>query len=189
MQPQNGDRPSISKHEAVSLDPKCQGAPSRKPYPEVDAKDIKPELGRSILDPHGIHRRLVGYADLKVELDSPIRNVAVTRDFMSTTYGGSPRAFYPAIPDAKRALLRHNHHFLFPNLMRNPHAPRQPGQVGLLCRSGDVAPWGDRTMKVLVRLKHNRWWYIGDYQTVQATPLSREEFECLPRLVGRFAAA
>ncbi|KAF7796659.1 hypothetical protein EIP86_007842 [Pleurotus ostreatoroseus] len=150
--------------------------------PKVDAKDLKPDIGRRLFDDDSIRRRLTSYADFPVDLSSPMRNVLVTRAFMSTTFGGSPMEFYPKIsPEKRLALGGHNHHFLFPHLGHNPHAPQRPGQVGLLCRSGDEAPWGTRVMKLVVRIRDGMWWYMGEYQTVRSEPLSQAEFAKLGR--------
>ncbi len=142
-----------------------------------------PEIGRRLFNEDTVRRRLTGHAEYIVGLSDDVRNALVTRDFMTTTYGGSAREFYPKIDPDKRRLLGHDHHFLFPNLLHNPHAPQHPGQPGLLCRSADEAPWGDRAMKVLVRIGGNMWRYMGEYQTVKTEPLSREEFSGLAATV------
>ncbi len=149
------------------------------------SKRAKPQLGRTLITKVGVHKRLQGYEAYPIDLDPLIRDVMVTREFMSETYGTSMHAFYPDITRYKRAFLGgHRHHFLFPNLQLNPEAPRQPGAPGLLCRATDRAPWGDLAMKVLVRIRDNHWHYMGDYKTIKAEPLSVEEFLALPESVS-----
>lgn len=152
--------------------------------PKFNAKSISPEVGRLLFDADSILHRLTGFTDYPVDLSSDTRNALVTREFMTATYGGSPFEFYPKISADRRAALGgHAHHFLFPNLKHNPHAPQRPGQAGLLCRSGDEAPWGARAMTLLVRIRDGMWWYMGEYTTVRTAPLSAAEFARLARAV------
>ncbi|KAF7793972.1 hypothetical protein EIP86_005096 [Pleurotus ostreatoroseus] len=193
-----GDLSDLTDSDDDDMIPPVTGAgpppaPPQQPPEQVDlqaeARNVAPDIGAQVFDAEGLRRRLFGHTEYEVDLSDHIRNILVTREFMSATYGGSAYAFYPKIGPERRAVLGHNHHFLFPNLMHNPHAPQRPGQPGLLCRSGNEAPWGDSPMKVLVRIRENMWWYMGEYQTVKTEPLSRAEFARLDDKTKRTWAA
>lgn len=132
----------------------------------------------------GLRRRLDGYQSLDVDLEPQIRDVLVTRKFMSETYGGSPQPLYPSISEAKRAAMGgHQHKFAFPTLKRNPEAPLMPGQPGLLCRALSTVPWGNEEIKLIVGIGEAMWGYMGNYVTTKTDSLTKEEWVSLPEHV------
>ncbi|CAL1706699.1 unnamed protein product [Somion occarium] len=135
------------------------------------------EVGLNTLDETSRGHRLDGVATFPVQTEEHISSVTVTRQFLSTKYGGSPQGLYPIID---RRAHKHNYHLFFPTLQNNPDAPRKPGDAGLLYRTIPQVPWGNQTLKMFVKLKANNYLYMGDYQIIPTTPLSQEEFQRLP---------
>lgn len=154
-----------------------------------DIKKDKAEL--ELVPPAGIRRRLEGLGAHDVKLESRVRDVVVTRKFMSETYGGNVQALFPAIAPPKRASMGgHKHHLVYPTLKRNPEAPQMPGQPGLLCRALKTVPWEDagiRKIKLVVGVGESMWGYMGDYTTEVTDPLSKEEWDSLPVKVSLLA--
>lgn len=104
---------------------------------------------------------------------------------MSETYGGNQRQLYPTIPRIKRMELGgHQHTFVYPTLNRNPEAPLVPGAAGLLCRALPGIPWGNLEIKLMVGIGESMWGYMGNYTTIMAEPLSRQEWDSLPEHVS-----
>lgn len=132
-----------------------------------------------------MHRRIALIAPYDVTLDPAIRDVTTTRAFTSKQWGGNTQSTFPSIrPDM---LARHGmNDFMYLNLFFNPHAPQSPGAPGLFFASS-VCPEADEwpsIERVLVRLKSNRWLYVGQYQCAPAPSLTPEEWTSQAPKVG-----
>ena len=104
---------------------------------------------------------------------------------MSFTFGGSPVALYPKISDTtRRRKGGHSYHCMFPNPKLNPHAPKQPGEPGLICEVIDYLEWDGVIVKLLMKRANSVYQYLGDYNTTGAQPLSQLEFQALPQSVS-----
>lgn len=144
--------------------------------------EIKKE---EMLSDEVVHRRIALIAPYDVTLDPAIRDVTTTRAFTSKQWGGNTQSTFPSIrPDM---LARHGmNDFMYLNLFFNPHAPQSPGAPGLFFASS-VCPEADEwpsIERVLVRLKSNRWLYVGQYQCAPAPSLTPEEWTSQAPKVG-----
>ncbi|KAI0930080.1 hypothetical protein AcV5_006880 [Taiwanofungus camphoratus] len=145
--------------------------------------DIKIKIGPDLLDEDSIRARLqvIGHEPYPVSLDYAIRSRTVSRAFMSKHYGGNAISLCPSIDDKK---YRHQYrNFMYPGLDMNPHAPRQPGQPGLLCRATREVSWKPENQKVLVRIGPGVCLYMGEYAMSPASSLMASEFHKLSPLV------
>ena len=167
-----------------SWEHKSTGKPKTEPLRlRSEVKQDKPV--KQMVPPEGVRRRLKGYKPREVNLDPMVRDVVVTRQFMSETYGGAPIPLYPSISEATRvALGGHPYHFAYPTLKRNPEVPLMPGAVGLLCRALSEVPWGDSEIELVVGIGEGMWAYLGNYTTTKAESLSKEEWNSLPERVS-----
>lgn len=125
-----------------------------------------------------INRRIALIASYNVNLDPAIRDVTTTRTFTSKQWGGNPQLTFPSIrPDM---LARHGlDDFMYLNLYFNPHAPQWPGAPGLFFACSihpETSEWVP-IERVLVRLKTNCWFYVGQYQCMPAPSLTPEEWK------------
>lgn len=156
---------------------KSRPSPPRFKHEIVDHK-------AHIIPVDGVRRRLEGFAPYTVNLSPTIRDVCITRQHFSSVYGGNLRVVCPAISAHKRAETGYGD-FLFPTRRMNPHVPALPGQPGLLCRTTDAAPWGERVMKLFVTAgcSDGMWCYMGEYALVRAEQLSSDEWQQLPEKV------
>ena len=156
-------------------------------YPELvedNGKAVKIEIsdvGLNTLSPTGVARRLANLVSYTAT-ELPSTPVSISRLLMSKNFGGSSQGLCPSIDRQRHA---HDYEFAFPGLETNPHAPYNPGEPGLLYRTTDDVPWGERTVKLLVRFNRNDYRYLGDYQTIRTTPLSQDEYRNLSFMVGR----
>ncbi|CCL98679.1 uncharacterized protein FIBRA_00681 [Fibroporia radiculosa] len=147
--------------------------------PEIQV-DVKMEIGHALLNADIIQARLLAMSvqSYPVTVRPTLRDITVNRKFMSQVYGGSPQSMCPSINMKNRTHRFRN--FLFPTLMLNPHAPKEPGEPGLLLRVTKDAAWQPGDQKLLVGLRQGTYRYMGEYTMVRAEPLSREEYKSLP---------
>ena len=112
--------------------------------------------------------------------------LTVSRDFMSSVYGGSMQATCPDI--GKEKLATHPFRkFVYLHLDYQPHAPQVPGAPGLFLGTGIGVgeDWKGR-QKVLTRLASNKYQYMGEYDIRGSTPFTLAEWNnqkyevCLP---------
>ncbi|KAF8135036.1 hypothetical protein EV363DRAFT_1396498 [Boletus edulis] len=124
-----------------------------------------------------VNRRIAHIPSFDVELDPATRDVTATRLFTSKTWGGNTQDTFPRI--RQEMLDRHGmDDFMYLNLYLNPHAPQRPGAPGLFFTSSvnpNAREW-PTIERVLVRLKTNRWFYVGQYQCTPAPSLTPEEW-------------
>ena len=125
-----------------------------------------------------VNRRIALIAPYEVTLDPAIRDITTTRTFTSKQWGGNTQSTFPQI--RADMFARHGlRDFMYLNLYFNPHAPQQPGAPGLFFASSthpEAWEWPE-TERVLVRLKPNRWLYVGQYRCTPAASLTPEEWK------------
>ncbi|KAJ3513373.1 hypothetical protein NLJ89_g2990 [Agrocybe chaxingu] len=110
----------------------------------------------------------------EVLLDKGIQEFTVSRDFMSSVYGGSMQATCPKISDTRFRAHGYNM-FTYLHEEYHPHAPRFAGGPGLfLCTAGGE-DWGG-LQRVFTRILSNRWQYMGQYEIKSAKSLTPEEW-------------
>ncbi|KAG9315312.1 hypothetical protein JVU11DRAFT_4451 [Chiua virens] len=125
-----------------------------------------------------VSHRLANVPSYGVDLDPVIRDVTTTRIFTSRRWGGNTQATFPEI--RAEMLARHGlDDFMYLNLFFNPHAPQWPGQPGLFFASSvypEAEEW-QPIKRVLVRLKSNCWFYVGQYHCIPAASLTPDEWK------------
>ncbi|SJL01152.1 uncharacterized protein ARMOST_04470 [Armillaria ostoyae] len=106
-----------------------------------------------------IQDRLKGFKLFEVPLDHDVRDVAVTRLFMSNKYGGSPQDTFPRVA---QSFLREHHmdDFMYLNLAMNPHAPQVPGAPGLFFDADEPVDEFSKTRRVFSRIRSTQWEYM-----------------------------
>ncbi|TFY58421.1 hypothetical protein EVG20_g8158 [Dentipellis fragilis] len=182
------DAPSDPDVEADPL-PKSHKLPKIKSAlrktPKIEIKkgiDFDAETTRSRID-------AIGRTPFPVTLDPALRDVSVSRAYMSTMYGGSSQRTFPSIGTEK--LEKHGlNDFCYISLMYNPVGPREAGHPGLWfdTRPFNLTGAGKDAKRMFVRLRANAWLYVGQYQFSASPGLSQTEWllqstqVCLPRL-------
>ncbi|KAI0059319.1 hypothetical protein BV25DRAFT_1779002, partial [Artomyces pyxidatus] len=109
-----------------------------------------------------------------IHLGPAVRDVTVTRSFMSETFGGSSQGTFPKI-SAKNYALHGYKDFMYLNLEFNPNVPRLAGETGLWFSSRPAE--GVRPIyRTFVRRDLNSWLYLGQYKVTAAASLTRQEW-------------
>ncbi|KZP20287.1 hypothetical protein FIBSPDRAFT_932337 [Athelia psychrophila] len=148
-----------------------------KSLPNIDLITINKRL--EVLGPPGAR-------DYDVDIDPEVKYAAVSRLFISDTWGGNCQETFPNI--GKEHASRHNlRNWAFPNLLYNPAGPQIPGAAGLLFSpDGNDSGSGDGDLteyRVIVRLPDGGWCYVGQYLLIPAPSLLHEEWMIQPERV------
>ncbi|KAK0455733.1 uncharacterized protein EV420DRAFT_1272114, partial [Desarmillaria tabescens] len=111
----------------------------------------------------------------EVPLDRDVRDVVVTRLFMSKVYGGSPQETFPRV--AQNFLrVHHMDDFMYLNLDMNPHAPQVPGAPGLFFDADESIDQFSKIRRVFSRIGSSQWEYMGQYEIKPVASLTMEEW-------------
>lgn len=118
----------------------------------------------------------IGLDLFPIPLDRSIRDVDITRQFLSQEYGGNTQDTFPRI--RKEKFQEHGlDDFMCFNLDLNPCAPTTPGAPGLFFtlrrRAGE--PW-PKIQRVMCRLSSSKWLYQGQYKMAPSESLTKEEW-------------
>ncbi|KAF9457258.1 hypothetical protein BDZ94DRAFT_256303 [Collybia nuda] len=119
--------------------------------------------------------------EFPINLDDELLNETVTRDFLSSTFGGNSQATFPQI-SAKNVQKHGFNDFMCLNLEYNPRAPQRAGFPGLffMCSDKDLrSKWRADQQRVFVRIAVNVWLYIGQYSLIRAAGLTVAEWKTL----------
>lgn len=116
----------------------------------------------------------IGHEPYPIPLDDSLSRVTVTREFLTSLYGGNIQQTFPSIA-AERFEVHGLDDFMFPNLDFNPCAPQIPGAPGLFFRPRPLDSW-PKVQRVITRIDHNAWQYVGQYKMTASTPLTKEEW-------------
>lgn len=121
----------------------------------------------------------------EIPIPQDIRDVVVTREFLSTIYGGNSQETFPSI--GKEFLAQHGlNDFMYPSLDYNPAAPQIPGAPGLFLKTcGHGQEWPE-VQRVITRIAPNHWQYVGQYKLSPAESLTTREWREQSELVSRF---
>lgn len=135
-------------------------------------KDPDPEV---YLSEASVHRRLdcIFPTEYPIDLDKEIRDVVVSRGFLSKKYGGDARSTIPTIAE-KHIRVHHVRNWMYPNLMYNPYAPALPGHRGLFFQPRGVIPeipWRNIRYRVITRVFETQWNYVGEYEVIAVVSL------------------
>ncbi|TFK53322.1 hypothetical protein OE88DRAFT_1240586 [Heliocybe sulcata] len=153
-----------------------------------DEKKIKIEEEVPRLSRDSISARLavINYAVYVVELEESIKNATVSRQFMTSYYGGNTQSTFPSI--APSHLERHGlDDFMYVTLSWNPYAPKFAGDSGFWFNPGlpDDNQESEEIHRVFVRLAAKKWLYVGQYKLVPALPLTIEEWKSQGEVMKR----
>ncbi|KAK0227035.1 hypothetical protein EDD85DRAFT_890796 [Armillaria nabsnona] len=154
---------------------------------EIDEEDDDSEIMQKLVNPKvkknrnaefsldTIRDRLKGFKLFEVPLDHDVRDVVVTRLFMSNKYGGSPQDTFPRVA---QSFLREHHmdDFMYLNLAMNPHAPQVPGAPGLFFDADEPVDEFSKTRRVFSRIRSAQWEYMGQYKMEPVASLTTEEW-------------
>jgi len=118
----------------------------------------------------------IGREPYPIPLEHSIASVMVSRDFLSSVYGGNQQQTFPSI--AQEKIDVHGlHDFMYPNLLFNPCAPQIPGAPGLFFEApGHPAGDWPKVQRVITRIDSNAWHYLGQYKLSPAPSLTKEEW-------------
>lgn len=116
-------------------------------------------------------------------ISQDVRDVAVSREFLSSLYGGNPQETFPKV--GKDFLARHGlNDFMYPSLDYNPAAPQIPGAPGLfVATSGHGWEWPE-VQRVITRIAPNHWQYVGQYKLSPTESLTTREWREQSELVS-----
>lgn len=127
------------------------------------------------------------YKEQYFTIDKLMREVMVTRAFMTNVYGGSSQVAFPTI--GKDKLKQHGlNDFMFMNTEFQPQAPEVPGAPGLWFNpneKGNIGRFRAFT-KINCGKPNNKWLYVGQYEVCLANPsrLSMQEWRAQPATVS-----
>ncbi|CAA7269167.1 unnamed protein product [Cyclocybe aegerita] len=104
----------------------------------------------------------IGFDPYPVDLPVDIKEFAVSRDFLSSTYGGNMQKAFPTV--SKKFFRRHGmNNFAFVHPHYQPVGPEMPGAPGLfLCSDVDEDFPGN--YRVFTRIGSNIWQLLGIYE-------------------------
>ncbi|KAF9646510.1 hypothetical protein BDM02DRAFT_3099721, partial [Thelephora ganbajun] len=112
-----------------------------------------------------------------ITIEDEIKELSVSRLFLSKYFGGSAVATFPKLLEDN--IQRHGFdNFMCINLTLHPHAPSVPGAPGLWMNCNDTK-WSDKDMRLVVRVKATSptlWQYMGQYDVQPSDPLSLQEW-------------
>ncbi|KAG6856369.1 hypothetical protein H0H87_005279, partial [Tephrocybe sp. NHM501043] len=126
--------------------------------------------------------RSIGLDLYPITLDHSVRDVMVTRQFMSTVYGGGQQCCWASVSEKKRILNNHNFKsFMYLSLDFNCHAPEMPGSPGLyFAPGGDESAPVEETQRLFTRIAKTQqgimWQYQGQYKVEPSHPLTTQEW-------------
>ncbi|KAL4255373.1 DUF6697 domain-containing protein [Pleurotus pulmonarius] len=130
-----------------------------------------------------VTRRLdtIGHELYPIGLPDDIKQACFSRSFLCSLYGGNKRKTFPFDTKEDDDLVRGvpKNEFMYPNLIYNPHLPLIPGAPGLYSQANYPAgagPW-PRIQRVMVRVRVGVWQYMGQYQLIPTTSLTRDEWK------------
>ena len=111
-----------------------------------------------------------------IPLDKASQDFPVTRQFLSSEYGGNTQQTIPNIAADKIAVHGLND-FMYPNLILNPYAPETPGASGLFFAPSDgpAEEW-PQVQRVISRLDQGQWQYVGQYRLAPVASLTKDEW-------------
>ncbi|KAH9483251.1 hypothetical protein JR316_0005355 [Psilocybe cubensis] len=126
----------------------------------------------------------IGLDPYEVTLESEIRDVSVSRQFLSSVYGGGPQDVFPLIGAAK--LAQHGiKNFMYVNVESHSHAPQFVGNPGLFFVTEQPPEIFDDLYYTFVRLSSAEWLYVGIYCLMPSPSLSKEEWKSMTEKVRR----
>ncbi|KAF7433766.1 hypothetical protein PC9H_005731 [Pleurotus ostreatus] len=130
-----------------------------------------------------VTRRLdaIGHDLYPIDLPDDIKQACFSRNFLCNLYGGNIRKTFPFDNKDDDDLVRGvpKNEFMYPNLNYNPHLPLIPGAPGLYSQANYPAgagPW-PRIQRVMVRVRVGVWQYMGHYELIPTTSLTRDEWK------------
>jgi hypothetical protein len=111
-----------------------------------------------------------------IPLDKATQDFPVTRQFLSSIYGGNTQRTFPEVASDKFAVHGLDD-FMYPNLNLNPYAPETSGASGLFFAPSDQpADKWEQVQRVISRLDQSKWQYVGQYKLVPAASLTKDEW-------------
>jgi hypothetical protein len=116
-----------------------------------------------------------------ITLNDNIKMARVRRDWMKDHYGGSTQGGRTPVN-----IKKWTHGTKFFNFMRydyNPDAPKHPGAPGIIFGCYGDDPNSSRRDPLLMRSTIKRedlWRYMGLYESIPSTPLTKEEWHARP---------
>lgn len=130
----------------------------------------------AVLPADTVLQRLKGCTEYKVDLDPVIRDVCVSRLFISKTYGGNPQSVSPDLSPHFQQMHEYRG-FMFVNLELHPYGPQFPGHPGLFHDYHE----GPDIHRVFSKVsgKPSLWEYMGQYILTRVQPLTGHEWKSL----------
>ncbi|KAI9062840.1 hypothetical protein FKP32DRAFT_1758422 [Trametes sanguinea] len=154
-------------------------APFHQPWLEVEASGETPTI-KAYFD-----ARIRNVPAFPVRLAPSIRNVTVSRSFMSKNFGGQNRSMAITYSDQNRRDHGHSYaNCLYTREVINWGVPRRPGDPGVLLIMVSQL-WSPGPQKLFVWLDHSKWLYMGEYELTKTGYLSPQEFKLLPEKVRK----
>ncbi|KAF9558415.1 hypothetical protein CPC08DRAFT_667608 [Agrocybe pediades] len=166
---------------------------------QVFNKDFRVEMLKSMKNPKvkkkkdieltldTIWNRLIPIGGLKlfdITLPKVNLDVMVTRQFLSSTYGGNPQRMCPK-PSKKFLDVHGMNDWMYLNPDYQHVAPQVPGAPGLCFDSEEADEDFDGMKRVFTRIQSGFWQYMGTYEIKRSTPpaLTMAEWRDQPRKV------
>ena len=111
-----------------------------------------------------------------VPLEKLVQDFPVTRQFLSSLYGGNLQKTFLEISEEKFAVHGLGD-FVYPNLVLNPYAPETSGAPGLFFAPSDTpAGQWEQVQRVISRIDRSQWQYVGQYRMAPAASLTKDEW-------------
>ncbi|THH18602.1 hypothetical protein EW146_g2424 [Bondarzewia mesenterica] len=156
--------------------------PSDQEQLEMNAAAYSENMGHNLPRLELSNRSPLGIPPSNIpEIDAKILTQTVGRNFMATTYGGHPEDMRVYIEDLEQQIHSWRESYLYLSTMHHPHLPHRPGAPGLYITAAgsfeDPSAWTGRH-QLSVCLQPDRWLYMGQYEFVEAAPLTAMEWKC-----------
>ena len=142
---------------------------------------VHTRLPPPLMEEDKLHERLEGCTPWEGHVQPRLTEVVADRRAFNSVVGGST-AFVVVNG-------REGDRLLFPTLAMYPHLPLVLGAPGLFVTPSPQPEWKKGLQKLVVGLRPQCWWYVGDYEVTPAAPFTMEEFkDWLPNVSASFLA-
>ncbi|KAF4600308.1 hypothetical protein EYR38_004933 [Pleurotus pulmonarius] len=155
-----------------------------KKWEQTIVKKPKKEAAISLKTLAGRYEALGVREPYNIPLDIEIRDIAVSRQLISSIYGGNVQQTFPT-PSAKFLAIHGINDFMCLNYILQPNAPTLPGSPGFYFNPGSehaidahrhLFAEGD-VKRLIMQLGPSRWLYLGQYVPVPSESLTPEEWK------------
>ncbi|EIW56089.1 uncharacterized protein TRAVEDRAFT_30652 [Trametes versicolor FP-101664 SS1] len=177
-QPRKKNRPPAHSPSRSSSSPHASASTSTVALPDVSV------AASEWYPPEFCRERLRHTPVFSVSLDPTIRDITIHHGAIQKAFGGTWNSSWAVFGDLDRHQRGHNYMRFRLSASRSYHIPpREPGGPGALLLTYN--PWPEGPHKVLVKTEDDLYKYMGEYDLLEAEPITVAEFQTLPHRTRR----